>query len=374
MFSRILWVVSTCCFGLFCHLPDYAYAVGKASEPTSLAEMRQALTVLQENSSRWEGPRSGPPGRTGAVVAIVCEDLRNGGVLGVTMGIREASKVIGWNTRIYDAGGTPEGRDKAIDAAVALQPEGMIIVGADAHALSKQLDQVAKLGIPMMGWHVAPKAGAIPGLPIAMNVSTDPLEVSRITAMAAISDLRGQGGVVIITDSNFEIAMTKANAMAAIISSCLDCTLLEIRDVAISRAADVMPSVTRELLARYGMRWTQTLAINDIYFDYAVPELIKAGRPSGSISLLSAGDGSAAAFLRIRAGTYQTATVAEPFNLQGWQLVDELNRLMAGEPVTGYIIPVHLLTKTNIISDGSPRMFYDPDNGYRDIYRQIWKR
>jgi ribose transport system substrate-binding protein len=24
-------------------------------------------------------------------------------------------------------------------------------------------------------------------------------------------------------------------------------------------------------------------------------------------------------------------------------------------------------------SDGGPRFQYDPDNGYRDIYRRIWK-
>ncbi len=46
----------------------------------------------------------------------------------------------------------------------------------------------------------------------------------------------------------------------------------------------------------------------------------------------SAGDGSEAAFQRIRTGQYQTVTVAEPLNLQGWQLVDELNRAVQGKP------------------------------------------
>ena len=39
-----------------------------------------------------------------------------------------------------------------------------------------------------------------------------------------------------------------------------------------------MPAVTRELLAAHGPRWTHALAINDIYFDYAVPVLIEAAR------------------------------------------------------------------------------------------------
>jgi ribose transport system substrate-binding protein len=44
------------------------------------------------------------------------------------------------------------------------------------------------------------------------------------------------------------------------------------------------------------------------------------------------------------------------------------------QPVSGYVIPVHLVTTDNIAFDGGPRFQYDPDNGYRDIYRRIWKR
>ena len=204
-----------------------------------------------------------------------------------------------------------------------------------------------------------------------MNVSTDPLEVARVTAMAAIVESQGKAGVVIFTDSNFEIAMRKANAMAELIRKCEGCSLLEVRKIPISKSAQQMPKATRELLSQYGARWTHALAINDIYFDYAAPELTKSGR---NIHLISAGDGSPAAFLRIQAGTFQDDTVAEPLNLQGWQLIDELNRLLAGRPVSGYIVPVHLVTPENIAFDGGPRMLFDPDNGYRDAYRKIWKR
>jgi ribose transport system substrate-binding protein len=132
--------------------------------------------------------------------------------------------------------------------------------------------------------------------------------------------------------------------------------------------------VIRELLAQYGGQWTRGLAINDIYFDCAVPEFILAGPGARHITLLSAGDGSGAAFLRIQSGTFQTATVAEPLNLHGWQLVDELNRLLANEPVSGYVVPVHLVTPKNVLNGGGARFRYDPDNGYRDAYRRIWGR
>lgn len=185
-----------------------------------------------------------------------------------------------------------------------------------------------------------------------MNVTTDPLEVARLTAMAAVVQSNGHAGVVILTDSKYSIAMAKAKAMEDVIRACRECTLLEVRDVPISESGEKMPAITTEQLQRYGKRWTHTLAINDIYFDYSIASLTKAAIPSDGISLLSAGDGSASAFLRIQAKTYQTVTVAEPLNLHGWQVMDELNRLFAGQPVSGFVAPIHLVNADNIAFDG----------------------
>ncbi|MDD2758685.1 MAG: hypothetical protein PHH11_00165 [Methylomonas sp.] len=60
-------------------------------------------------------------------------------------------------------------------------------------------------------------------------------------------------------------------------------------------------------------------------------------------------------------------------NLQGWQLVDELNRLLSRHPVSAYVMPAHLVTPEIIGLDGDPMMLFDPDNGYRQAYRRIWK-
>lgn len=368
------WVFGLClaCASSLAHAQTAAGPT--APGQVGLEEMRQIVANASKHAAPWSGPQSGPPGRAGATVAIISEDLRNGGILGVSKGIQEAARTIGWKTKIYDANGTPAGRAGAFLSALALKPDGVILVGVDVKEVRAQLSPFEERKIPMVGWHVGPVAGPIAGSPIAMNVSTDPLEVARITAMAAVVGSEGRAGVVVFTDSNFEIATAKSNAMANIIRACKGCTLLEVRDVAISRSAELMPAATRELLARHGERWTHALAINDIYFDYAAPELTRAGKSSKSVNMLSAGDGSAAAFLRIGAGTFQTGTVSEPLNLHGWQLVDELNRVMAGQPVSGFVVPVHLVTGDNIAFDGGAQHLYDPDNGYRTIYRRIWQR
>ncbi len=115
------------------------------------------------------------------------------------------------------------------------------------------------------------------------------------------------------------------------------------------------------------------MAINDIYFDFMGPALAAAGiAGDGAPKAVAAGDGSEGAYQRIRAAQYQAVTVAEPLNLQGWQLVDELNRAMQGEPPSGYVSPLHVVTAANIGFDGGDKNIFDPGNGYREAYAAIW--
>ncbi|WP_374431562.1 substrate-binding domain-containing protein [Ideonella dechloratans] len=322
----------------------------------------------------WGGPRTGPPAPQGQRIAIVAEDLRNGGILGVIDGLLEASKVVGWTAKVIDCNGSPAGRTQALIDAMAYQPDGLVLVGTDAKQLNPGLATFARQRIPIVGWHVAARPGPVTGTPVAINVSTDPERVAQITAMTAVVQSGGQAGVVVFTDSNFEVARAKTSAIVEALQACRACTVLEVRDVPISRAAVQVPPVVQELLQRYGARWTHALAINDIYFDYATPALT-LGRAGGApVSLVSAGDGSESALQRIRNGVFQTATVAEPLALQGWQLIDEMNRLLAGQAPTGYVFPVHLVTSANIDQDGGPQLRFDPDNGYRGMFRRLWGR
>jgi ribose transport system substrate-binding protein len=340
--------------------------------PVSVEEAQAIVTQASSPSTNWTGPVSGPRAQPGKSIAILAEDLRNGGVLGVAQGIREAAHEIGWQVRVFDSGGSAAGRLRAVREALSSQPDGLVLCGSDARERERDLRAASTKLPPIVAWHAGPSPGPLEGTSVAMNVTTDPIAVARTAALVAVAQSRGRAGVVIFTDSRFAIATTKARAMADVIHQCSGCTLLALRDVPISQSAEQAPAVIRSLLAEHGSRWTHALAINDIYYDHAVAVLLGAGLPNDAISMISAGDGSAPAFARVQAGVFQTATVAEPLNLQGWQLVDELNRLFAGQSVSGFVAPVHLVTRQNIDHDGGRRHTYDPDNGYRDIYRRIW--
>ncbi|KAJ54623.1 hypothetical protein ACMU_16015 [Actibacterium mucosum KCTC 23349] len=318
----------------------------------------------------FDGPTSGPAAAEGKSIVVLAGDLKNGGILGVTSGVEEAAETIGWDVRVLDGAGSIQGRTAAIGQALALQPDGIIINGFDAVEQQAALEGVVGADIPMVAWHSGPKIGCDAPGGIFANVSTDAMTVSEVAAKWAIEDAGEGVGAVIFTDSTYQIAIDKADRIKDTIEA-MGGTVLEYVDTPIADTSTRMGPLTTSLLQKYGDDWTHALAINDLYFDFMGPALAAAGiKSADGPQAGSAGDGSEAAFQRIRTGAYQTITVAEPLNLQGWQLVDELNRAIQGEACSGYITSPALVTQDGLSKiEGNQ---FDPDSPYRESYAAIW--
>lgn len=346
--------------------------IGTAVRADALSDAKAELQKYAGKVDKWDGPTSGPKAVPGKTVVVLAGDMKNGGILGVTNGVQEAAKVIGWTVRVIDGAGTVSGRTSAFSQALALKPDALVINGFDAIEQKPGLDEAASMKIPVVSWHSGPVVGALKDSTVRVNVSTDPMQVSKAAALWAFIDAGGKPGVVIFTDGQYSIAVAKAKRMEEVIKE-MGGTVLSYEDTPIADTSNRMPQLTTSLLQRFGAKWTHSLAINDIYYDFMGPSLAAAGIDGeGAPKAVAAGDGSESAYQRIRAGQYQAVTVAEPLNLQGWQLVDELNRAFAGQPWSGYTSPLHLVTKENIAFDGGPKNAFDPDNGYRDAYKKIW--
>jgi ribose transport system substrate-binding protein len=338
-----------------------------------IAAAKELVTKSAASSVPWDGPTTGPKAQAGKTVILISEDQRNGGPLGVSEGVTEAAKVIGWKLTILDGAGVIANRSAAFGQAIALKPDVIIADNDDATEQKVNIIKAVNAGIKVLGWHSNVKPGPMEGVPLFTNISTDPTVVAKVAAALAIANAEGKAGVVVFTDATEKISVMKSNAMAANIKECSGCTVLETIDTPLASVSTRIPQMTQSLHQRFGKKWTHSLAINDGFFDFMAPTLRAAGSPgSGPPVNISGGDGSKAAFERIRGDNYQYATVAEPLSLHGWQLIDEANRALAGENWSGYVAPTHLVTKENIGSNGGANNVYDPDNGYRDVYKKIW--
>ena len=346
---------------------------GHATADDFLDAAKKKISVATMTKEAWDGPTAGPKAAAAKTIVFVAADLKNGGILGVSKGTEEAGAAIGWTVRVIDGQGTVSGRTAALNQALALKPAGIVVGGFDTTEQKVAFEAAAKSGVPLVGWHSGEKPGPNATAGLFANVTTVTDDVADVAASWAVVDSGGKAGVVIFTDSQYAIAVYKARAMEAVIKKCGGCTVLSFEDSPIADSSTRMPQLTSSLLQRFGDKWTHSLAINDLYFDFMGPTLSAAGKKGdGTPKAVSAGDGSEAAYQRIRSKRYQAGTVPEPLNMQGWQIVDEMNRAFAKVAWSGYSPKVHLVTAENVAKDGGPKNVFDPDNGYRTKYKAIW--
>jgi ribose transport system substrate-binding protein len=345
----------------------------RSARATDAAVRQAQADVARALSSPtgYRGPPRGPRAQRGGLVIFVAGDLTNGGIAGAALGVQQAARAIGWQLEIRDGQGTTAGQTRVLRDALRLKPTGIVLGGFDATAQTLALRRAGVLGIPVVGWHAGTRPGPDRQAGLFTNVSTDPGAVARLAADYAIARSHGTAHVVIVTDRRYPIAAYKADAMAAEIRRCRGCAVLDIVNAPIDLAQQQMPAIVSSLLQRFGPRFRYMLTINGIYIGGALAAFVNAGRRGGDPPFaIGAGDGDASDFERIRAGDHQTASIAEPLYLQGWQIVDELSRARARQPPSGYIAPLRLITRADV-PDG---VVFDPPSGYRANYRRIWGR
>ncbi len=346
---------------------------GSARADDLLAGIKATVAAATAVSAPWTGPTTGPKAVPGKTIVYVAGDLRNGGIQGVADGVKEAGAKIGWTVRVLDGQGSISGIQSAFGQAMALKPDGIVVGGYDVVQNAASLAQAAAQGIKLVAWHGGPKPGPMQAQDLAYNVTSDNLKVAEVAADYAIAQSDGHAAAVVFADSAYAMAILKGHVMADTLTKVPGNTVLAFEDTPLADTSTRMGQLTTSLLEKFGTKWTYSLAINDLYYDFMGPPLISAGRDGdGPPTNISAGDGSKSAFERIRAHQFQAATVPEPLLLHGWQAVDELNRVFAGAPPSGYVTPVHLVTAQNVDADGGKQDVYDPANGYREVYAKIW--
>lgn len=369
--ASALAVASTLVIGTLAGIVVSSSANAAATCTAALAKANKAVAASVAVKAPWDGPKTGPKAAMGKTLIYVAQTMQNGGVAGAAAGVQEAAKAIGWNVRVLDGQGTAAGMASATQQAVTLKADGIIIGGFDPATVKTAIDAANAAKIPVIGWHAAPTSGPQKSLGLFSNVTTTRGDVSKISADWVIADSKGNGGVVIFTDSSIPFAEGKSQEIKAELATCSSLKLLEYANIPIGDSISTLVAAkTQALVAQYGDKWTHSISINGgLYITPMAAALRAAGKSgTGFPHNVGAGDGSADEYQRITSGQYQSVTVPEPLTMQGWQIVDEFNRAFNSAKASGYVPVVHLVTKAN----AGTSTVWDPQNGYRTEYKKIW--
>ena len=351
-------------------------AAGKSTKSTVspiVAQARKVVAAATAKNVPWAGPTTGPKAQKNKSIVVIASDLTNTGVLAVSRAIQKAASAIGWKVTVLNGAGTTSGLTSALNQAIALKPSGIVDDGYDFTTVAPLEAQVHSAGVPQVAWNGGPAPGPAAADDIFYNVAVSAPQISQIAADYAIARSNGKAKVVIFTDNEFSVAETKANLMQAAIKKCSTCKVIAYENTPIADATTRVPPLTSALLGQYGKNWTYSLAINDNYFEAMAPALASDGVSNSAAPVnISAGDGSPDAFQRIRTGDDQAATVAAPLSEQGWEVVDQMNRAIAGKSADNFVAAPRLFDHADIGTDGGPQNTYVPNNNYQQHYKTIW--
>jgi ribose transport system substrate-binding protein len=337
--------------------------------PSVVASAKTAVQAATDVKAPWTGPTTGPKAASNKLIVYVAQTMTNPGVAGAAKGVQAAAAAIGWQVRVIDGQGDQAGIQAAFGQALALKPAGIVIGGFDPGSIKTQITQANKAGIPLVGWHALSDPGPSSDPKLFSNVTTKVDDVAKISAQWIIAQSNGTAGVVVFTDNSIPFAAGKAKMIVSELGQCSSVKVLQTENIPIADAGNRTPQEFSSLVSRLSGTWTYSVAINDLYFDNAATPLRAAGRNGGGAPYnVGAGDGSSAAFQRIASKQYQAATIPEPLEQEGWQIVDELNRAFNGAQPSGYVPAVHVTDAANV----GTSTFWDPANGYQVAYKKIW--
>lgn len=360
-------------------LPEGAVCEVNQSLPADpvLAEAQKIVNHAAGVSSTWDGPKSSFKAPKDVKIVYIASNANNPGDIGVYDGLKEAAAALGWDVKLIDGQNSPSTNLDALSQAIALSPEAIIVSSYEPKSAGQLIDEAKAAGIIVVGNHTGEASGfqsKYPGL--FTNISSDPVEIAKVAASCALVASKGAAAVSLVScGDQFALCRIKEDAMGDVIKQSSKAAILAINNFPFEEIQQRMGAVAVADYQKLGSKLTYMLSINDLYWDAAIPALSAVGvEPDAAPYMIAAGDGSPAAFDRIRNHEHQIATVAEPLQAHGWQIADEIVRALNGKEPSNFVSYPHLVTAENVGVEGGDKGIYDPSNNYRDQYKKMWAR
>ena len=347
------------------------WSAQSALAETSVVEQAKAnVEKLSGPQTGWDGPESSPEPEPGKKIAYLSTDEQNDASRQWGQAIKEAGEQVGWEVTIIDGRGSPVNWIQGMNQAIALKVDG-IVTTADVASLQEPVKAALEQGIVLVGIHGTAFPGPDQELGLYDNIQQDPRDIGRAQADWIIAHSDGKARAVVTTHCEYAIACAKAKATQERLQECEGCEVLEFHNSPISEASQRMPQAVASWVQNYGTPLYIT-AVADYTLDFMVPALRAGGVDPADVILVGA-DGNESAYERIRAGNqYQLLTASEPYKLQGYQAVDELNRAFHGQPPSGWVQSPYLVTPDNVDAEGGEQNTFIPSNNFEQKYRQLW--
>ena len=303
----------------------------------------------------------------GASLWHIAPSLATGYAVTVAEGVQEAGAAAGFEVNVFDAQGQPNVMVEGVSQAVANGADAIVIHAISPEAVADPLAQAAAAGIPVLSVLNALDPAALPeGITATLDPDVDGLAEQQ--AAYALVDGGCEVNAVVFYASVFPILNQMNTAIQASLTElCPECTVSE-QNLDLRTMSQELPAQTQQVL-RADESITHAIAT----FDSAALFIVQGIDELGSEVSVIGANGNDANLDIIRAGGAQIADAAyPPGRYAGWQIVDQVGRLLAGEDAAQREFPVQMIDADNVGADNSIESVFPGLAGFEDEYRQAW--
>ncbi len=337
---------------------------GESSEGGSDVAEAEAFVEKAEEEVTGGVPTSSPPVAKGkSVVLIPCAAAAEGCSEPMD-GAAEAAKVLGWKSRTIDGKGTPADEEAAIEQAIALKPDAIIIHAIDPATVKGAINDAKKAGIPVIASSVPPSN--------LVDFSDSPpekawIETGEQAANFLIAETNGEAKYVQLINEEFGVVKLRTEGFEKAMENCGGCEKVASSSFTFADMASKLPQLTQQLLQA-----NPTADSIVVPFDAAVPFVLQGEQAVGKNLIVTGGDGTSEGLKCIREECGLSATGAVPVTWIGWTDIDAANRIFNGEdPEPASVgLPTKLIVPSNVQEEEGT---WNGDVDYPKLYEELWK-
>lgn len=340
---------------------------GESSESSeSGSYLEEAEAAVAEASKKVTGgvPTSSPPPAKNKTVVLIPCAAAAAGCSEPMEGAAEAAKVLGWTTRTIDGKGDPSDEAAAIEQAIALKPDAIVIHAIDPSTVKGAVNDAKAAGIPVIASSV-PESNLV-----AFSQSPTKeawVKTGEDAANYMIVNTEGKAKYIQLTNEEFGVVVERTEGFDSVISKCTECEKVASSSFTFADMASKLPQLTQQLIQTH----PEATAIA-VPFDAAVPFVLEGMKSAGKQLVVTGGDGTAEALKCIREECGLSATGAVPVKWIGWTDIDAANRIFNNEdPSPASVgLPTKLITPENVQSEEGT---WNGDVNFPELYEKLWK-
>jgi ABC-type sugar transport system substrate-binding protein len=285
----------------------------------------------------------------------------------VADGVTAAVKAAGMNVKVWDGKNAVPTENEGVNQAVAQHADGIILQSVSPALIQGPLAAAKAAGIPVIQWDDDDPHAALTG--INARVTSEFTKDGEVLAAYALANSNCDTHALVLYPGAFANNVDISNGFKDEFTKlCPTCQVTAEEINPATMATTVAPQAQNAITRDPALRWI--VPTFDYMTTFIDPAIQSMGASASKVKVISH-DGNPSNLDNVRKGDVQVADMAfPPAAYQGWVMVDQISRLMAGQPSVDDIVPVQLVDTTNIPATNDE--LYASFGDYQAAFLHLW--